>query len=301
MKKLSLVVLAAGMGSRYGGLKQLDTMTLEGDTIIDFSLYDAIEAGFTKIVFVIRKSFESEFKKQFDKKLKDKVELLYVYQEVNDVPEKFNKTQRTKPWGTAHALLMVKNVVDENFAVINADDFYGKESFNTMAIQLKNTVKTTTDFYLNGYLLKNTISEFGAVSRGECFVDDALFLKKIIERTHIQKIKEHLFYKDKQDAFYKIDENTIVSMNFWGFTPEIFKFIDSLFCDFLRLNATNLTAEFFIPYVIDTIIKEKKGTVKVLQNNAIWLGVTYKEDKEQVVKKIAQLKNKKQYPKFLWQ
>jgi len=288
------------MGSRYGGLKQLDVMTSENDTIIDFSIYDAIEAGFTKIVFIIRKSFEVEFKAVFDAKLKNKIEVIYVFQELDAIPNAYINKDRKKPWGTAHALLMVKDVVDKDFVVINADDYYGKGSFKKMAKQLQKKSKKNTRFYLGGYLLKNTISEFGTVSRGQCFLDDGAFLEKIIERTSIEKVNDILFYIDDDDNQVKIDENTIVSMNFWGFTSELFPFLEMQFETFLKENSTHPTKEFFIPSVIDLLIKNKKATVKVIKNKDKWLGVTYKEDKEFVAKEMAFLKENKEYPKNLW-
>jgi len=299
MKKLTLVVLAAGMGSRYGGLKQLDKISLEGDTIIDFSIYDAIEAGFTKIVFVIRHSFKEEFYTIFDSKLNEKVEIVYVFQGLDTIPEQFRNPNRTKPWGTGHALLMAKNVVDENFAVINADDFYGKKAFEVMANKLLTTTKTSTDFYMVGYQLKNTLSEHGSVSRGQCYIDKKGFLENIIERTHIEKTSDHLFYKDNNENLIEIEGNTTVSMNFWGFTPKIFFFLEKEFHSFLT-TTTNLKKEFYIPLVIDNIIKNKQATIKVLKSNSKWLGVTYKNDKPFVTKEITQLKETGLYPKLLW-
>ena len=299
MKELVLVILAAGMGSRYGGLKQLDKITNEGDTIIDFSIHDAIEAGFTKIVFVIRHDFKDEFQNLFDSKLNEKIEVVYVYQELDSIPEKYINTKRTKPWGTGHALLMAKDVINDNFAVINADDFYGKKAFKVMVDKLMSIDKLSTNFYSVGYQLKNTISEHGSVSRGQCYIDKTGFLQKIIERTHIQKINDHLFYKEENKDLIGIDKNTIVSMNFWGFTPEIFSFLEDEFLLFLESN-TNLKKEFFIPLVIDNIIKSKYATIEVLKSNSKWLGITYKEDKPFIIKEITQLKKNGLYPKLLW-
>ena len=299
MKKLTLVILAAGMGSRYGGLKQLDEISSDGDTIIDFSIYDAIEAGFSKIVFVIRFSFKDEFQNLFDSKLNEKIEVVYVFQELDSIPENYINTPRTKPWGTGHALLMAKDVINDNFAVINADDFYGKEAFVVMADKLRSTDKTNTDFYMVAYQLKNTISEYGSVSRGQCYIDKKGFLQKIIERTHIEKINDKLFYKDENKDLIGIDKNTIVSMNFWGFTPEIFSFLEAEFLLFLETN-TSLQKEFFIPLVIDNVIKNKQATVEVLKSNSKWLGVTYQEDRPFIIKEITQLKENGLYPKLLW-
>ncbi len=300
MEKPTLVILAAGMGSRYGGLKQMDTFTPEGDTIIDFSIYDALQAGFGKFVFIIRKSFEKEFKKAIDKKLEGKAEVVYVYQELDHVPEKYINPKRTKPWGTGHALLMAKDAVKENFAIINADDFYGKDAFNVMAKSLIKTDKTSYNFNMMAYLLKNTVSDYGFVSRGECEVDEKGYLKDVTERTHIEKVNGELMRKDDNGNFISIHENTIVSMNFWGFTPKCFEFGNNLFETFLETNKTNLKAEFYIPEVVNEILKSETASVKVLQSNAKWFGVTYKEDKEIVQNAIEKLKANNVYPKKLW-
>ncbi|MCL8006900.1 sugar phosphate nucleotidyltransferase [Gelidibacter japonicus] len=298
--KPTLVILAAGMGSRYGGLKQMDSFTPEGDTIIDFSLYDALQAGFGKFVFIIRKSFEKEFKEIFSKKLKGKAEVDYVFQEFDSVPKKYIDPKRTKPWGTGHALLMAKDVVQENFAIINADDFYGREAFMAMAKFLSETDKDSYDFSMMAYLLKNTVSDHGYVARGECEVDKKGYLKDVTERTHIEKIDGELMRKDANGKFIPIDGDTIVSMNFWGFTPRCFEFGGELFDAFLEVNKNNPKAEFFIPYVINEILRSEKASVKVLKSNAQWFGVTYKEDKEIVQAAIGRLKEQGVYPTKLW-
>lgn len=298
--KPTLVILAAGMGSRYGGLKQMDSFTPEGDTIIDFSLYDALQAGFGKFVFIIRKSFEKEFKEIFSKKLKGKAEVDYVFQEFDSVPKKYIDPKRTKPWGTGHALLMAKDAVQENFAIINADDFYGREAFMAMAKFLSETDKDSYDFSMMAYLLKNTVSDHGYVARGECEVDKKGYLKDVTERTHIEKIDGELMRKDANGKFIPIDGDTIVSMNFWGFTPRCFEFGGELFDAFLEVNKNNPKAEFFIPYVINEILRSEKASVKVLKSNAQWFGVTYKEDKEIVQAAIGRLKEQGVYPTKLW-
>ncbi len=298
--KPTLVILAAGMGSRYGGLKQMDPFTPEGDTIIDFSLYDALQAGFGKFVFIIRKSFEAEFKEIFSKKLQGKAEVDYVFQEFDSVPKKYRDPKRTKPWGTGHALLMAKDAVQENFAIINADDFYGREAFMTMAKTLSETDKDSYEFNMMAYLLKNTVSDHGYVARGECEVDEHGYLKDVTERTHIEKIDGQLMRKDANGKFIPIDGDTIVSMNFWGFTPRCFEFGGELFDAFLEVNKNNPKAEFFIPYVINEILRSKKASVKVLKSDAQWFGVTYLEDKERVEAAIAKLKEQGVYPTNLW-
>ena len=296
----TLVVLAAGIGSRYGGLKQLDTFTPQGDTILDFSIFDAIQAGFGKVVFIIRKSIEEDFKEFFSEKLEGKIEVEYVFQEIENVPDKFKDNNREKPWGTGHALLMAKDAVKENFAVINADDFYGKEAFEVMAKSLKTIDKNSTDFNMIGYVLKNTISEYGSVSRGECEVDEKGFLAGLTERTHIEKVKGVLKFKDENGNLIPISEETIVSMNFFGFTPKYFEVSESLFEDFLEKNYKDPKAEFFIPLAINHVIVTNIATMEVLKSDARWFGVTYKQDKEYVTSEIQKLKEANIYPINLW-
>lgn len=300
MNKPTLVILAAGVGSRYGGLKQLDTFSEQGDTILDFSIYDAIRAGFGKVVFIIRKNIEADFKAFFDKKLAGKIEVEYVFQELENIPKKYRDNNREKPWGTGHALLMAKDAVKENFAVINADDFYGAEAFMAEVESLKKMNPESTDFNMMGYVLKNTISEYGSVSRGECSVDKNDFLTGVTERTHIEKVNGELKFKDENGNIFPISEETIVSMNFFGFTPKYFELSESLFEDFLAKNYKEPKAEFFIPLVINHIIVNKLATMKVLKSDARWFGVTYKQDKEYVTSEIQKLKDSGVYPTNLW-
>jgi dTDP-glucose pyrophosphorylase len=298
--KPTLVIMAAGIGSRYGALKQIDAFTPEGDTIMDFSIYDALQADFGKFVFIIRKSFEKDFKEIFDKKLQGKAEVAYVFQELDSVPEQFINPERTKPWGTGHALLMAKISVSGNFAIINADDFYGVEAFKIMAQYLKEISTDGYDFSMMGYLLKNTLSENDYVSRGECQVDKRGYLTSITERTHIEKIEGDLMRKDDGGNFILIDENTTVSMNFWGFTPKCFEYGEQLFQTFLQENQSNLKVEFYIASVINEILKSDKASVQVLKSDAQWFGVTYQEDKVIVQNAILHLKEKGVYPAKLW-
>ena len=300
MSKPTLVILAAGIGSRYGGLKQLDTFSSQGDTILDFSLYDAIQAGFGKVVFIIRKSIEEDFKTFFNKKLEGKIAVEYVFQEIENIPEKFKDNDRKKPWGTGHALLMAKDAVKENFAVINADDFYGKEAFEVMAKSLKSIDKNSSNFNMMGYVLKNTISDYGFVSRGECKVDENQFLTGITERTHIEKIDNLLKFKDDNGKLIPISEQTTVSMNFFGFTPKYFEITASLFEEFLEENYKEPKAEFFIPLAVNYLITNNIATMEVLKSDARWFGVTYKEDKEYVTSEIKKLKDNGVYPSNLW-
>jgi hypothetical protein len=300
MSKPTLVVLAAGIGSRYGGLKQLDTFTPQGDTILDFSIYDAIQAGFGKVVFIIRKSIQEDFKAFFNHKLKGKIEVEYVFQEIENIPKKFQDNDRQKPWGTGHALLMAKDVVSENFAVINADDFYGKEAFEVMAKSLKNIDQNSTNFNMMGYILKNTVSDYGFVSRGECQVNEKGNLTGITERTHIEKIEGGLKFKNENGQLVPISEETTVSMNFFGFTPKYFEVSASLFETFLEENYKSPRAEFFIPLVVNHLIVNNIATMEVLKSNARWFGVTYKQDKEYVTSEIQKLKESGIYPIDLW-
>jgi len=300
MKKPTLVILAAGVGSRYGGLKQLDTFSKQGDTILDFSIYDAIQAGFGKVVFIIRKSIEDDFKSFFNEKLKGKIEVEYVFQELDKIPVKFQDNQREKPWGTGHALLMTKDVVKENFAVINADDFYGREAYKVMADTLNKIDTKSNEFNMMGYVLKNTISDYGFVSRGECKVDEKGFLIGLTERTQIEKVDGVLKFKDDDGEMKPISEETTVAMNFFGFTPKYFELSNQLFEEFLEKNYKEPKAEFFIPSVVNHLIVNELGSMEVLKSNARWFGVTYKEDKEYVTSEIQKLKDNGTYPVNLW-
>ncbi len=301
MKKHTLVILAAGMGSRYGGLKQLDGMSKEGDTIIDFSLYDAIEAGFKKVVFIIRESFKEDFKKMYDARLKGKVEVDYVCQEIDKIPSGYNvDPERVKPWGTGHATLMVKDVVDGNFIVINGDDFYSKGAFKTIIKELDNLDVNSYEMCMVGYKLVNTISENGFVSRGECFVNEENQLTNVIERVHIEKVNGEVQRKDEEGNFVPMREDAIVSMNFWGFTPKYLEALEEDFKGFLKERSMEMKSEFFIPTVVNDIINSKRGNVKVLTSDAKWMGVTYAEDRPIVVNEVNKLKEEGVYPIDLW-
>ena len=299
-KNLTLVILAAGIGSRYGGLKQLDTFSKNEETILDFSIYDALRSGFNKIIFVIRKNFEKEFKKIFNRKLSRLIKVEYVYQEVDYIPRKYKTNQRLKPWGTGHAILMAKELVNENFAVINADDFYGYEAFKLMGNALIKINSDSLNFNMIGYKLKNTISENGFVSRGECKANAKGELISIVERTHIEKNKDKILRKDINGNNFEMDRNTIVSMNFFGFTPNFFKYCEKLFEDFLESNYLNLKSEFYIPSVVDYLIKNTDSKIKILMSTSKWYGVTYKEDKKNVEIAIENFKKNNIYPKKLW-
>lgn len=291
-KKMSptLLVLAAGMGSRYGGLKQLDQMGPNGETIMDYSIQYAIESGFGKVVFVIRREMEADFCQYVLSRYTDKIETTYVFQELSMLPEGFViNPERQKPYGTAHAILVAKDAIKEPFTVINADDFYGKEAFHVMAKFLINEDDTVPPTYaMVGYRLDKTLSKNGTVSRGVCQTDENGYLQSIVENHKlsytnkgIENIEEGLY------GLYRGDEP--VSMNFWGFNPKFFDCLNELFTDFLRKNQDNIKAEFPIPNVIDHLMKNNEAKVKVLQSNAEWFGVTYKEDRPYVVEKLRQL------------
>lgn len=297
----ALVILAAGMGSRYNGLKQLDTFSPQGDTIIDFSIYDAIQAGFKKIVFVIRKELLQDFKDMFEPKIKGRVEVKYVFQELNNVPNEFIDKDREKPWGTGHALMLTKDVIKENFAVINADDFYGRKAFETMAESLKNTDPNSYKFNMVAYRLKNTVSEHGYVSRGECELSKDGLLKDVTERTHIETKGDEILVENEKGELENIDPDTFVSMNFWGFTPKCFEFGWDLFREFLEENRGKLKAEFYIPSLVNEMLKSDKVTVDVLISNEKWFGVTYRDDKPIVQSEISRLKEENVYPIKLWE
>jgi NDP-sugar pyrophosphorylase family protein len=297
-KDLTLLVLAAGMGSRYGGIKQIDGFGPNGETIMDYSLFDCIRAGFTKVVFIVREEIKETVKEIFLPKLQGKVKVDFVVQALDTmVPAEYQNPERTKPWGTAHAVLCAKNAIHEPFAVINADDFYGRKAFESIA----NFFSGNTDgaHAMVGYTLKNVLSENGSVSRG-CGSQDANgYLTSVVERTTIVKENGKIISKEK-DGDLELSPDTPTSMNFWGFHPSIFPQIEEFFHEFLKENSKNLKAEFFIPLIGNHLIKKGTGKIKVLGGGDIWFGVTYKEDKEEVSQKIKELINQGEYPSKLW-
>jgi len=301
MNKPTLLILAAGIGSRYGGLKQLDKVGPGGEAIIDYSIYDAIQAGFGKVVFVIRKSIEADFKEFIGNKLNGKIEVEYVFQEFDKLPEGIAiNPERQKPWGTGHAVLMAADVIKENFAVINADDFYGRDAYITIAKYFNELDLASNDNCMVGYQLKNTLSDHGYVSRGQCTSNENGFLKDVIERTHIEKKPKGIFFEDEDKKELQLDENTLVSMNFWGFTPHFFMELKQRFPQFIEANKNKLKAEFFIPTVVNEMIEEGIAKTKVLESNATWFGVTYQEDRPVVVESIRELIREGKYPEKLW-
>jgi hypothetical protein len=297
----TLLILAAGMASRYGSLKQTEGFGPSGETIMDYSIYDAIEAGFGKIVFIIRKDFAENFKANFDAKLKGKIAVEYVYQEMDSfVNAEDMPPGRTKPWGTGHAVLCAIDAIKEPFAVINADDFYGRDGFEKAVAFLKNGCNPKT-YSIIGYTLKNTLSDNGTVSRGVCDTDANNNLIDINERTKIfRNDTGDIVYENADGELVAVDENTSVSMNFWCFAPTAFEVIKRLFKDFPKDNYDNIKAEFFIPLVGEHFIKKEGGTIKVIPTDAKWFGVTYKEDAPDVKASLDALIEAGAYPTSLW-
>ena len=298
--KPTLFVLAAGMGSRYGGLKQIDGLGPSGETIMDYSVYYALRAGFGKVVFVIRKDFEDAFRKAVISKYADKVPCEVCFQAVDKWPEgcPYN-LERTKPWGTNHAVLMAKDLIREPFAVINADDFYGRESFQVLADYLKSVEGTTGKYCMVGYRVANTLSENGSVSRGVCATDENGYLTDVVERTKIEKVGDKIIYtEDGVDT--EISPNSPVSMNMWGFTPEYFEYVEKAFVEFLQARGQELKSEFYIPTLVNDMIRSGEATCKVLDTTSKWFGVTYAEDRPQVVMKINNLVKEGVYPEKLF-
>ena len=294
--KPSLIVLAAGMGSRYGGNKQLDEVGLSGETIIDYSIYDAIRAGFGKIVFIIRRDIEDQIKERFIDKLKGKIEVDYVFQEITNLPEgsKVN-SERSKPWGTGHAIMVAKNKIKEPFGVINADDFYGTESFKVLYDFLTSDEKTT-NYCIVGYKMKNTLSNHGSVNRGVCKVNKDGFLVDIVETREIEKLPDGAQAPGADGKMIKFTGDEIVSMNLWGFKQSCFDFLEQEFKSFINEKGMDLKSEFDIPTSVNKFVKTEEITIKILMSNEQWFGVTYKEDKPFVVERIKNMIEKSIYP-----
>jgi len=297
-KKLTLLVLAAGIGSRYGGIKQIDGFGPNGETIMDYSLYDAIRAGFTKVVFIVRDEIQDTVKEMFLPRLQGKVEVQFVIQSLDKlIPEEFRNTDRQKPWGTGHAMLCAKDVIDEPFAVINADDFYGRESFRAVAQHFAEDKEGA--HALVGYTLKDVLSEHGSVSRG-CGEQDANgYLISVVERTKILKENGKIIAREP-DGDIVMDPETPTSMNFWGFYPSIFPIAGEMFIDFLREKHKEPKSEFFIPLFVNRMVKEGRGKVRIVSGGHTWFGVTYQEDKNMVSSRIQELVDKGEYPAKLW-
>jgi UTP-glucose-1-phosphate uridylyltransferase len=297
--KPTLLILAAGMGSRYGGLKQIDGIGPNEEPIIEYSIYDAIKAGFGKIVFVIREEFDAAFREIFDA-FNDRISIEYVYQPVNVKVDGLNLIERTKPWGTSHAVLVAKDVINEPFAVINADDYYGANSFKKMVEFLLNDC-SETKMSMIGYILENTLSENGTVNRGVCIVDQNQNLIEVNERIKLGRQNGKVAYNiGSDDPIGEVDPKSFVSMNYWGFHPSIFKEIEKGLYKFMKENADHPTAEYYIPDIVTTKIQSKEIAFSVIPTNDNWFGVTYKEDKQMAIDTLNKHIENGIYPMKLW-
>ena len=301
MVKPTLLVLAAGMGSRYGSLKQMDGVGPNGEAIIDYSVYDAIRAGFGKVVFVIRHSFEADFKEVFNaERFGGKIAVEYVFQELDYLPEGYALPEgRQKPWGTNHAVMMAAKVINEPFAVINADDFYGREAYATISEYLQTLEGAEGRYCMVGYQVNKTLSENGTVSRGVCTVDEEGNLRGMVERTQIERVNGTIVFHDG-GADEPLAEDTPVSMNLFGFTPDYFRHSEEYFKEFLSENIDNLKSEFYIPKMVNKVINDGTATMRVLKTTSDWFGVTYKEDKPLLIAKLEELIERGLYPRNLW-
>jgi NDP-sugar pyrophosphorylase family protein len=298
MTSPTLLVLAAGIGNRYGGLKQIDPVGPHGETIIDYSIYDALRAGFDKVVFVIRKDIEQAFKQAVGARFERHIALEYVFQELDRLPPGFSlPVGRTRPWGTLHAVVMAADTINEPFAVINADDFYGSESYCVLAQQLQSG---TVDYAMVGFLLRNTLSDFGSVSRGVCRVDGDDFLEGVVELTNIERDGAHARNTDSSGRITTLSGDEVVSMNMWGFTPQVFGQFREHFRRFLRSSGPDNKSESFLPSTVNELVLTGQARIKVLRTNDSWAGVTYREDHPRVVETIRRLISRGDYPNRLW-
>jgi NDP-sugar pyrophosphorylase family protein len=303
LKKPTLVIMAAGMGSRFGGMKQITPVDAQGHIIMDYSIYDAIRAGFGRVVCIIKKEFEEDFEAAIGSRIREHVELVYAYQSLDQLPEGFTvPEERVKPWGTAHAVWCARDVIEGPFAVLNADDFYGREAFEVIADFLSQD-REPTEHAMVGYLLSNTLTENGSVARGICEKDANGFLTHIVERTKIVKQGEDkAAFTEDGETYTEIPMDSLVSMNLWGFRREALDCFEDKFRDFLvnTLPSNPEKAEFFLPLIIGSMIAENTGTIRVLSSAARWHGVTYKEDLPSVVAAIQAMKDAGKYPEYLW-
>jgi NDP-sugar pyrophosphorylase family protein len=304
MEKPTLIVLAAGIGRRYGGLKQLDPVGPSGELIIDYSIYDALTVGFGRIVFVIKDEIEEVFRERIGIKVEQRCDTRYVFQRLDDLPKGFEvPPDRVKPWGTGQATLSCKDVVDTPFAVINADDFYGRSAFQSLCHHLQSVQEGdgVPDYCMVGYQLENTLSEHGHVARGVCVVDADGVLQEIHERTRIEKFGAAAKYTEDGQNWVEIPRGSTVSMNMWGFTPRMFLELEARFPRFLQASQANiLTAEFFLPEVVGALIQENRAMVRVLLSDGQWFGITYRDDRPRVEKAISDLVRQGVYPENLW-
>jgi len=295
----TLLILAAGMGSRYGGLKQIDSVGPHGETIIDYSIYDAIRAGFGKLVFVIRRDIEQQFKEIIGTRFEKRIVVEYVFQELDKLPPGYSVPEgRTKPWGTTHAILMAAEVILERFAVINADDFYGAQSYRLLARHLQSE---SVEYAMVGFILRNTLSDFGSVARGVCRVDGDNHLQNVVELTKIERDGVRARNIGADGLISQLTGNELVSMNMWGFTPRVFNQLREHFQGFLKSNSLDTKSENYIPSTVNDLIVAGRARVKVLRTDDSWFGVTYREDRPRVVESIRQLIKRGTYPERLWQ
>jgi NDP-sugar pyrophosphorylase family protein len=294
----TLLVLAAGMGSRYGGIKQIEVVGPSGETIIDYSIYDALHAGFSRVVFVIRNEIERQFKEAVGARLERHVAVDYVFQELDRLPPGFSiPADRTKPWGTVHAILTASDAIKGNFAVINADDFYGADSYRVLSEHLQGD---SADYAMVGFVLRNTLSDFGAVSRGVCQVDRNGFLRSVVELTNIEREGGHARDTDASGRVMRLSGDEVVSMNMWGFTPRIFGQLEEYFLKFLELNSSDSRAESYLPSVVNELVSGGSERVRVLRTKDSWIGVTHRKDHLAVVDAIRQYVQEGRYPRRLW-
>ncbi len=293
---MTLLILAAGMGSRYGGLKQLDPITENGEFIIDFSVYDAMLGGFDKVVFVIKEENLELFRETIGKRFEERIKVEYAFQRLDDLPAGLCVPEgRVKPWGTAQAMLAARNIVDEPFAVINADDFYGRHAYSALGTHLKNASKS--EYCMVGYILGNTLTENGTVSRGVCTTENG-YLADVTERTKIAKDGDCAVYTDGEESV-RLPLDTVVSMNCWGFTPDIFEKVSQGFEEFLKKNGQDTKSEYYLPFAVREIMDRRECTVRVYESKDSWYGVTYREDRDSVVASLKALKDNGAYPNKL--
>jgi dTDP-glucose pyrophosphorylase len=301
MPKQTLLVLAAGMGSRYGGLKQVDPMGPSGETLLDYSVFDAVRAGFDRVVFIIRRDIEEEFRERVGSRYKGNVPVDYVFQQLDLLPRGFSvPSDRKKPWGTAHAVWCAREALAEPFAAINADDFYGRETYEVIGRFLRAAKPEKANFAMAGYRLDHTLSEHGSVARGVCRIDSHSRLMSISECTGIEKVGSEIIQKNPDGTVQKFRGDEPVSMNFWGLTPAVFPLIEEQLVAFLSANSTDPKAECYIPEAIGAMITEGQATLDVLPTNADWFGVTYREDKPEVMRALKELHSEGAYPAPLW-
>ena len=299
--KAALLVLAAGLGTRYGGLKQIDAVGPNGETIIDYSVYDAMKAGFGKVVFVIRHYFEDAFRDKVSARFDNFVKIAYAYQEIDSCLGDFEPCAgREKPWGTGHAILVARDVIEGSFSVVNADDYYGPNSFKTILDFISAPDTADNEHAMVGYTLRNTLSDYGVVSRGVCDCDSRMFLKKIVERKAIKKTADGARYFDPDGTEHQLRGDETVSMNLWGFQPSVFEHFKSHFDRFLEIHSGQTDAELLIPSVADELITSGKATIKVLHTDDPWFGVTYRQDNSVARRCIRELIDKGVYPERLW-